>query len=561
LLVLLIAIASARLAAMDDATPLPTMAPDEIPIGATGHWRTCVAGTSVTQFPMRVLGLLHDNIYPGLPIIVCEALDPLNKHSGPVAGMSGSPVFVNECVVGAYAYGPIFQKDQALFLATPIEMMLAVQQVGGVVKTPQHVTAAAFSIETFEMNTAPVCVRGMSIGATRWLQDQLAPYGVNVLAGGLGGIVTNISTRMTPGSPLAAVILYGDIAAAAIGTLTYRDGSNIVAFGHPFFRCGAIEMPMAAADIVTVSHQTDRSYKIGNIGPIVGSIYQDRAPAVAGILGRFARTIPLDITIRHPVFGTNSLCSQAIRHETFTGMALNSAIMSVLASGIEAAGGRTLRTTLDVTLNTGQRLVSTNIVAGWNSDMIAGNAMTRIAGAVLASPLAATQLDAVRVTIDVLDDICDTQITRAWLACNDVKPGDAIDVVVELQPYRAARQQCTMQVRVPADMRAGTYTVHICDGVTADALDGLDKIVPASLSELTRALARPRPRDRIYLLVRGAASGLVMDGDVFAALPPSALARWRSNAVGPLTQRTFVETTVAMNAAVHGNISLTLIVK
>ncbi|MCX7003622.1 MAG: hypothetical protein NTV22_10180 [bacterium] len=169
----------------NDATPVPTMAAAAVPAGVTGYWRTAVNGTTVTQFPMRVIGLLHDYIYPGLPVILCEALDPLNKHSGPVGGMSGSPVFVDDKIIGAYAYGPVFQKDQALFMATPIDLMLQLQALGvpPLAALPASGAGAGAQTERERWQLAPLNVCGMSPAAVGWLQRQLQPYGIAVMDG------------------------------------------------------------------------------------------------------------------------------------------------------------------------------------------------------------------------------------------------------------------------------------------------------------------------------------------------------------------------------------------
>ncbi len=547
--------------AANDATPVPTLAAADVPIGMTGYWRTAVAGTAVTQFPMQVVGLLHDYIYPGLPVILCEALDPLNKHSGPVGGMSGSPVFVDDTIIGAYAYGPIFQKDQALFMATPIELMLQMQTFGAPPLAPLPAAGTGAHTDRERWQLAPLNVCGMSPAAVAWLQRQLQPYGVAVMDGVIGGIDTNISTRMQPGSPLAGVVTYGDICSAAVGTLTYRDGSNIVAFGHPFFRCGAVDMPMAAASILTVTHQVDRSYKIANVGPLVGSIYQDRSPAVAGVLGRFVPMVGVRVRTTHPVLGTNVYHCQAIRHERFTGMALGSIVMSALGAGLEAGANRTVRSRASFVLNTGARICITNIAASWSTDGPIGLPLIATAEAMIQTPWAPAQLNEVDVDLEFLDAVTAVTMTRAWLSAGEARPGECVQVTIACQPFRSNLFMHTVPLTVPRDAHPGIYTLHIADAHAADDLDGVMQANPDSLPALLGLFQRQRQADRVYLKLMAPAAGLVLGANTLAALPPRAAARWRAESVAPLTQTTLAESSCALPAVVRGALTLSLQIK
>src|SRR5208282_1545021 len=110
--------------AEDDMAIMPL---SEIKPGMFGEWHTTVSGSRIDSFPMQVVGIAENFIGPQRPVIICKALDATNKLTGPVAGMSGSPVFIDGKLIGAYAYGFIWPKDQALIGVTPIESMLEVE--------------------------------------------------------------------------------------------------------------------------------------------------------------------------------------------------------------------------------------------------------------------------------------------------------------------------------------------------------------------------------------------------------------------------------------------------
>src|SRR5438132_9355326 len=109
------------------AEDTPIMPLSEIKPGMVGEWHTTVSGSRVDSFPLEVVGVVENFIGPQRPVIICKALDATNKLTGPVAGMSGSPVYIDGKLVGAYAYGFLWPKDQALIGVTPIESMLEVE--------------------------------------------------------------------------------------------------------------------------------------------------------------------------------------------------------------------------------------------------------------------------------------------------------------------------------------------------------------------------------------------------------------------------------------------------
>ena len=99
----------------------------EIKAGMKGEWHSVVSGTRIDSFPMEVVGIAENFIGPQRAVIICKGLDPTNLLTGPVAGMSGSPVFIDGKLIGAYAYGFGWPKEQDLIGVMPIEAMLEVE--------------------------------------------------------------------------------------------------------------------------------------------------------------------------------------------------------------------------------------------------------------------------------------------------------------------------------------------------------------------------------------------------------------------------------------------------
>jgi hypothetical protein len=314
-------------AALEDTLPVSALKP-----GMKGEWRTAVQGTAVQSFPLEVLGVMENFSGPKRAIIICQALDPAQMQNGPVAGMSGSPVYIEGKLVGAYAYGFTYSKDQAIIGVTPIaDMLEALAQPGAQPlpgrpapprliplttdadkNTPPADNKATAALSTLPSDATnwrvtlgaerladrdvsglmkplptPLMVSGVSARTLAVFKDIFAKRGLDLMAvpGGSAPNGGPPASTLEPGSPMAVVLLSGDFSISGVGTLTWRQGDRVMAFGHPMFGDGAVDLPLATADVVTVVRSYDRSFKLANVGPIIGTISQDRLTGIAGAIG------------------------------------------------------------------------------------------------------------------------------------------------------------------------------------------------------------------------------------------------------------------------------------
>src|SRR2546426_3869718 len=117
---LVLAVALPALAAA--GTPPEILPLDQIKPGMMGVGRTVFEGTRIEDFKVQIIGVL-ENIGPKQSLILAR-LDggPLEK-TGVIAGMSGSPVFIDGKLVGAVSYGFPFSKETICGI-TPIGEMI-----------------------------------------------------------------------------------------------------------------------------------------------------------------------------------------------------------------------------------------------------------------------------------------------------------------------------------------------------------------------------------------------------------------------------------------------------
>src|SRR5256885_17037562 len=80
------------------------MAVDEIRPGMVGIGRTVFDGTHVEEFKVHIIGVLENVIGARRNLILAKLEGGPLANTGVIAGMSGSPVFVDGRMIGAVSY-------------------------------------------------------------------------------------------------------------------------------------------------------------------------------------------------------------------------------------------------------------------------------------------------------------------------------------------------------------------------------------------------------------------------------------------------------------------------
>ncbi len=242
---------------------------DEIEPGMRGTIRTVLQGRKLVEIEVELLGVLDDGIGPGTPMILGRFVDELGTWTGVAAGMSGSPVYVDGRLLGALSYAIGAFSKEPICGITPIREMKALERLpaGGppgasrLAPAPLALVGQGFPPETLSM-----------------LEDLLAERGVAatidsipLAAGELAGEGA-APPSMEPGEPVAALLVWGDIVLGATGTITWREGDSLLAFGHPFLGFGRTALQMAPAEILWTVPSAFNSFKIARIGKPVGVV-------------------------------------------------------------------------------------------------------------------------------------------------------------------------------------------------------------------------------------------------------------------------------------------------
>src|SRR5689334_23046246 len=321
---LLIALLAGIAMAQAPQPKAPALFPlEDLRPGMKGTARTVFSGTEPEDFGVEILGVLPGFPGPRQSAIIARLSGSNVEKTGVFAGMSGSPVYIDGKLVGAIAFSFPFSKEPIAGI-TPIKHMIdlfnkgsenikpkepgggSFSRLAGTNWTPNLPKPAVGSVSLLAPVSAgsplmPLPAQQMTPIATPLVfsaisQESLTAFAPQLAANGLlpvsgvGG-----SAAITPlaevngntfpaGSTISVQLVRGDYSLAAAGTVTLRDNDRIYAFGHPFLSLGASDMPMTESSVVTVIPNMNNSFKLSVPGKMVGSISQDRASGIYGLL-------------------------------------------------------------------------------------------------------------------------------------------------------------------------------------------------------------------------------------------------------------------------------------
>lgn len=281
----------------------PIMAIADVRSGMSCTALSVVRGTAVSSFDVEVIDVIRGEPETYGALILFRASGPAVDETGIGPGFSGSPIYCPddegvERVVGAISYG-IGQYGNKVALATPIEEVLGVRAFA-----PPHARKAAALVSSARPLSAPLTVTGLSGPVRRAAIAGARRAGVTLLAAPGSPFATYAPYELEPGTSVATGISSGDVALAAVGTVTYRKGDRLWAFGHPLEGYGRRSLPLLDAYVYTVVDNPlglfeASTYKLAVPGRPVGTLTNDGVAGVAGRVGSEPRGIPLTVRARN----------------------------------------------------------------------------------------------------------------------------------------------------------------------------------------------------------------------------------------------------------------------
>ena len=514
-----------------EATAIETLRPEQLHPGMKGYGLSVFQGTKPERFEVEILGVLPHAFPKQDMILIRMSGAGLEKHKV-IAGMSGSPVYVDGKLIGALAYGWTFE-NEPLAGVTPIHNMLAElnrpaaaqpESAGGTGWSAPAATprSPAESGTTPRPLLTPLSLGGFSPRTVEMLAGQFEPFGLMpIAAGGAAGGGTNLPRgRIEPGSAIGVQLIRGDLSATAVGTATYVDGDRILAFGHPFFHGGRVTAPAVLAEVHTIMSSVSRSFKMATGVADVGALVGDWQSCIVADAGIKAHMIPVTVEIANRDTGQHErYAMEVIDNQSFSPMLVQAA----LAEAITAASGSSQDTTVRVELSAelADRTVRVaNTFFNPQGGLLEPWALVPLLQ-VFDTPFGHPAVKRIAVQVDATLARQTAEIKRAYFSKAEVERGQRALLSIVLKPFGQPEVIRTVEIAVPAatdTMRQLTVTVMAGGRAPADVAP------PDSLNDYLESLQKQHHTTDLVALVQSPGQGLQYKGQLLKNLPPSALA-------------------------------------
>lgn len=577
--------------------------------GQKGYGLTTMKGTTPERFTFEVIGV-NRNFLPKMDIILLKSDDPKLQITGFWQGMSGSPLYIEGQLVCAFSYGFRFNK-QAIGGCTPLEYMKTEglrkrrgsdsvysrkgkKTAGMTRRAPRSAASLAQWLKIvpkgdvgqsmvrsarkspwllssglpkrsqpadlergMQASSVPLALSGFSPPAFAQAKQALSGFPLEPMQAGGTGSPNQGPSKFTMGGSIAVQLIRGDMSAAATGTVSYIDGKDVLAFGHPMFQAGEIYAPVAAAEVHTVIPSAQSAFVVASPLRELGSLTQDRQSTIAADTDLKIDMIPMHIRIRSDKgksIGTFNV--EILDNRFFTATFASVAASNATSLYLPDRDHATVTMKSTVAIKGHKPLVFHDLLhsARGAASAVGGARGLRVLGPLLSNPFSPVEVQSIDVDIEVAFAANTVEIVGIDSTTTALKPGERNYVNVMLKPHHGKPFSKRLPFDVPKSVAGSIVRLEVICGDSAS----LHVAPPTSVSELIAAFRSLLPGTVYAVTVYSAEEGAAVKGRMIHDLPSSALNRMRSTTrlPGVTTKRAQSRSLSPANNVVEGSASI-----
>ena len=543
----------------------------EVRPGMVGIGRTVFAGTRVEEFRVNILGVIENVIGPQRHLILARLEGGRLAETGVIAGMSGSPVYVDARLVGAISYALGAFSKEPIAGITPIDEMTA----AAAFDTPRPAAArihldfpltrenlvAAFR-KALNWNrpfaerpedARLIGVSGVAGLGSRELGTMLRPIATPLVMAGFepdlahmlglafqdqGFVPTSGGSSearpgempfegpLKPGDAIGVTFVDGDLLLGGTGTVTHLEGDRVYAFGHAVYNLGPTQFPMTRAYVYTVLPSLFSSMKLSTTGEVIGTMLQDRSTTIAGRLGPGPDLIPVTLTLEADRGSNRTFHFRVVKDQLLTPLMSYSALLNTLISYERRSGAATFSVSGQAVLNKYGSITFENLFSGGDSPaMDAAASIIMPITALVTNDDEAVEIERLDLTIKSSEEPRTATLERIWIDDVRPRPGRTVPLKILLHTYRGQDVLRSVPIEIPANA-TGRLSVIVSDAQHLARAEQREAHLPRprSVPQLVRTLNKARKNNTLYVRLLGSDAGAVVNGELLSSLPPSVLA-------------------------------------
>ncbi len=495
---------------------------------------------------VEILGVLTAALGPGKDMILARLHGTKPEYTGVVAGMSGSPVYIEGKLLGALSYRIGEFSKEPIAGITPIGQMLEVRDDSSAPRTAG--TSPVAASQGFRPIETPLVLSGFGPEAVKLWQDRFAGTSLMPVAGVGGGASAQPQPEpLIPGSAVSALLVRGDLQIAATCTVTYVDKDQLLACGHPITQFGAVSMPMTKALVLATLPSPLNAFKIVNTTETVGSFTDDRHSAIRGVFHQQARMVPVTVAIRG-VDLPHSLHFEVIDQPQITPSALMVSVYQALLDSNRIGGDTSFHIRGNVDLD-GYPPVpldswiapGESLPANLSAALMVGERFTRI----YSNSTRQARIRGVTLDVEAVPERRTLQLEGANTSTQEVHAGETITVEATVRPYQGPARNIRIPVALPVSLPNGLMRLLVSDGAALDRITQPTRMGarPLDMNGTIAQIQGIRANDRLYVTLLAPGAQALLEGRTLPELPMS-----MANVLEPL--RTSQEMTLNGESAI-----------
>jgi len=527
--------------------PVDTIPLTQIHAGMHGVAYTVFQGTKPEPMDVEVLGILNNANGPKGDIILVRLGGAKAEYTGVVAGMSGSPVYLNGKLAGAIAFRIGEFSKEPIAGITPISEML---EISALDSTPTSVPVEAKSVPSLAAKTSgpglssvspqtfanymkpietPLVFSGFSEDAVQKFAPQFASQGIVPVMGVGSASDAKQPEPLEPGSAVSAVLVRGDMDIAATCTVTYIDAEHLLACGHPLLQFGSIALPMTKAQVLATLPSPLNAFKIVNATETVGAFVQDRHNGIMGEFGKKPEMIPVTLTI-HGGTTPKAFHYEVLNNARLSPIAISTTVYNALHGVNEYGDETTYAMKGAISVDGFPEVKLQDMFASADGQqpaaMLAASSIGGSFGRIYDNPYNTPDIKGLHLDFEVTNERRWAKLESARTDVSEARPGDKISIEVLLRPYRGEAVIAHVPVRIPTSASKGsTLHVLVSDG---EMLDRLRRGGPSTAQKLDLAstiniLNKEHANNRVYVSVLDEDPEAMVADKVMPALPLSVM--------------------------------------
>lgn len=477
----------------------------EIKPGMKGIGKTVFHGTQIETFHVDIIDIVKGEGGISHFILANLSGDKIKDGGGIAEGMSGSPVYIDNRLVGAVSHA-WEMSEHNLCLVTPIQEML---EIFNLPYNNSYTTSQEYKLNNslcftrekankiivknsvknnifseladreeiiFYPIVSPIIINGVKGRTLERLSSALKKFNLMPVQG--IGFSENIdinfqevgerpSNKIEAGSAIGIQLTRGDVNITSIGTVTYREGDKVLALGHPFLKKGEVSFLLSEVYIYHSLPNMVMPFKLGAPLNLIGKIVQDREAGILAILNSYPRIIPLKIQVTN----INTELSyqtgvQIINDYDLLEPLVSNITVQAIDNALDRIGAGTAQVEIEIkSEREGQELFRKNMYC--SSDDIAIQAITEIPeiiDLIVNNYFEMVNLTEINIDIKIDNKKKIGKIEEIVLENSSIKPGDYLEAKIKIRPFRGDLIEKTITIQIPSDTPPGEALLMVNGG-------------------------------------------------------------------------------------------------